>query len=55
MPEQDQPVSAPPPHSIIHIHGWNVLNDADQFAETGKLEKLIMKNLNGLGSGREEK
>ncbi len=26
-----------------------------QFAESGKLEKLIMKNLKGLGYGREEK
>jgi type I restriction enzyme M protein len=26
-----------------------------QFAESAKLEKLIMKNLQGLGYGREEK
>ena len=53
MREQDQPIPAPPPHSITHIRGWNVLTDADQFTEYAKREKLIMKNL--LGYAREEK
>ena len=53
MREQDQPIPAPAPHSIIHIRGRNVITDADQFAESAKLEKLIVKNL--LGYARDEK
>jgi len=55
MPEQNQQSPPPAPFNYPHIHirGRNVITDADQFAESAKLEKLIMKNL--LGYAREEK
>jgi hypothetical protein len=53
MPEQDQPIPAPAPHSIIHIRGRNVITDADLAAvfgvETKRLNEQVKRNIDRFG------